>query len=101
MSGVIGDLGDTWHLLPLIKCFEIPDAVDPSLIYSDKSHPIKRDELKSFLFKNKTKPIPSPKVLLKEPATNWPEFLKRVNDFGLDHYELIIGLHYPGRSKRE
>lgn len=34
----IKDFGDNWHKLPLIKCFEVPDMIDPSLIYADKSH---------------------------------------------------------------
>lgn len=34
----ISDFGDRWHELPLTKCFEIPDMLDPSMIYSDRSH---------------------------------------------------------------
>lgn len=103
-ANVIQDMGDTWHTLPLMKCFDIPDTVDPSLIYADKSHSLTRSELINFLQSNPHKPIPSPKVLetlLKEPATDWPTFLKKVNDEGLSPDNLIIGLKGKEREMKE
>ncbi|KAL4704145.1 hypothetical protein ACJJTC_012961 [Scirpophaga incertulas] len=32
------DFGDHWHELPSIKCFDVLDILDPSIIYADKSH---------------------------------------------------------------
>ncbi|UNP59548.1 L protein [Rhizoctonia solani rhabdovirus 2] len=94
-------LGDKWHLLPLKKCFEIPDVLDPSLIYSDKSHSITREEFLEHLRQNPGKSIPSLKVLdtfLRKPATNWPDFLQKVNDEGISTNDLIIGLKAKERE---
>lgn len=40
----VQDFGDEWHSLPLIRCYEIPDVLDPSIIYADKSHSMNRTE---------------------------------------------------------
>ncbi|AJN08917.1 L protein, partial [Ekpoma virus 1] len=89
------EYGDNWHKLPLVKCFEIPDMVDPSMIYSDKAHSIQKHEIITHLKSDRTKPIPTRRVLktlLEREAINWPEFLQQVNDFGLDEDDLVIGL---------
>lgn len=91
----IRDFGDNWHCLPIIKCFDIPDMIDPSLIYSDKSHSTNRKEVLSHIKTNPNVPIPTKKFLeifLKKPSTDWKEFLKEVNDQGLQEDDLIIGL---------
>lgn len=97
----IKDFGDHWDELPLKKCFEIPDVIDPSTIYADKSHSITRREIIRHLETNPNKPIPSKKVLetfIKTPATDWKEFLQRVNDDGLDIDSLVIGLRGKERE---
>uniref|UniRef100_Q8B0H5 RNA-directed RNA polymerase L n=1 Tax=Vesicular stomatitis Indiana virus (strain 85CLB South America) TaxID=434490 RepID=L_VSIVS len=91
----VQDFGDKWHELPLIKCFEIPDLLDPSIIYSDKSHSMNRSEVLKHVRTNPNTPIPSKKVLqtmLDTKATNWKEFLKEIDEKGLDDDDLIIGL---------
>ncbi|AMK09255.1 RNA-dependent RNA polymerase, partial [Drosophila tristis sigmavirus] len=93
--------GHTWHLLPLKPCYEIPDMIDPSNIYSDKSHSYTRKELKAHLQSNSGSRVPSHKVLktfISRKATCWPEFLQRVNDHGLDLDSLIIGLKAKERE---
>ncbi|AJR28566.1 polymerase [Keuraliba virus] len=100
----IEDFGDKWHLLPLVKCFDIPDVIDPSLLYSDKSHSMDLDEIKEHLQTKKNEPIPTRKVLqtlLNRPATNWPEFLQRINDNGLSPNSLVIGLKPKEREVKE
>lgn len=100
-NATIKNFGDNWHKLPLIKCFEIPDVIDPAQIYSDKSHSITRNELRAFLRGNHHPHIPSRKVLsslLSEPATEWPKFLQKVNDHGIDENHLIIGLKAKERE---
>ncbi|AGY14297.1 RNA-dependent RNA polymerase [Fikirini virus] len=92
---VIEDFGDRWHTLPLLQCFDIPDVIDPSLLYSDKSHSRDRSEVISFLQSHPGEVIPTEKVLntlLKTKGTNWPEFLHQVNETGLPEDSLIIGL---------
>ncbi|AHB08865.1 L protein [Kolente virus] len=92
---VIEDFGDNWNNLPLIKCFDIPDVIDPSLLYSDKSHSRTRSEVINFLQLHPGEVIPTEKVLntlLHTPGTNWPEFLEKVNNEGLPANDLIIGL---------
>nr|UJG27959.1 putative L protein [Aksy-Durug Melophagus sigmavirus] len=100
-NNIIHDFGNKWHKLPLIKCFDIPDVIDPSVIYSDKSHSFTRSELLKHLKKNPCGHIPSHKVLsslLSNPATNWPIFLQYINDFGIDEDHLIIGLKAKERE---
>ncbi|APG78735.1 RNA-dependent RNA polymerase [Hubei diptera virus 9] len=100
-ANIIEDFGDNWHKLPLIKAFEIPDVIDPSIIYSDRSHSMNRSEIINHLNKNPTKPIPTKKVLktlLSEPATDWKEFLKAINDVGLSWDDLVIGLKEKERE---
>ncbi|UHK03015.1 MAG: RNA-dependent RNA polymerase [Hangzhou tipula scripta rhabdovirus 1] len=84
-----------WHKLPLTACWKIPEVVDPSILYSDKSHSITKSELKIHLLTKPNKPIPTRKVLdtmIRTPTTNWPSFLKQINEFGLEEDDLIIGL---------
>lgn len=91
----IEDFGDHWHELPLTACYQLPDFLDPSVLYSDKSHSLNRDEFVSFIRQHPGQPIPSKRVLttaLNTPPTNVPEFLKEINDFGLKPNDLIIGL---------
>ncbi|AJG39212.1 RNA-dependent RNA polymerase [Wuhan Louse Fly Virus 10] len=100
-NSTIVNFGDHWHELPLIKCFDIPDVVDPSIIYSDKSHSLTRSEIKNYLTLHPNSSIPSKKVLstlLESPSTNWPEFLQRINDFGISIEHLVIGLKEKERE---
>ncbi|AJG39168.1 RNA-dependent RNA polymerase [Wuhan House Fly Virus 1] len=98
---IIEQFGDHWHELPIIKCFDIPDVIDPSLIYSDKSHSVTRSELKEHIAKSPYKPVSNPKVLkslLTKPATDWPSFLESIDKYGLDLEYLIIGLKEKERE---
>ncbi|QEA08648.1 polymerase [Puchong virus] len=101
---IIDDFGDNWHLLPLRKCYDIPDMIDISLLYSDKSHSLDRSEVIKIVREGKHKRIPTKRVLqtlLERRATNWPEFLKAVNDYGLDWEKLVIGLKAKERELKE
>ncbi|ACX83613.1 RNA-dependent RNA polymerase [Hapavirus ngaingan] len=98
---VIDQFGDNWHKLPIIKIYDIPDFLDPSLIYSDKSHSMSRSEIISHVHHNPNKPIPTRRVLstlLNREATNWAEFLQRINDEGLPRDCLAIGLKAKERE---
>nr|UQS95365.1 MAG: RNA-dependent RNA polymerase [Lantra virus] len=100
----IVDYGDRWHKLPLTTCFEIPDVVDPSLIYSDKSHSMNYKEVRAWIQKSASRPIQSLRVLstlLSTQATDWPTFLQRINDEGLSDDELIIGLKGKERELKD
>nr|WAK77063.1 MAG: polymerase [Rhabdoviridae sp.] len=100
-SKQIDDFGDHWHELPLIKCFDIPDVVDPSLLYSDKSHSMTRSEVLEHVRLRRPGPIPTLKVLqtlLNTPATDWPKFLEQIEEEGLSREDLIIGLKAKERE---
>lgn len=87
--------GDHWHELPLIKCFDIPDVIDPSNIYADKSHSPQLSEILKHVMSGSKEPIRSKKVLetfLRSSSTDWTEFLQRINDEGLTIEDLVIGL---------
>lgn len=99
----IKDFQNNWHKLPLIQCFEIPDTVDPSIIYADKSHSMNFSKVKAHILNKGSTQIPAEKVLetlLTKPATNWPAFLKEVNDCGLDVEDLVIGLKGKEREMK-
>ncbi|AEG25355.1 polymerase [Vesiculovirus perinet] len=92
---LIQDFGDHWHELPLVQCYDIPDLIDPSIIYSDKSHSMNRRSVLEHVRKNPNTVIPSKKVLqtmIASPATNWIEFLDMVDKEGLPEDDLVIGL---------
>lgn len=98
---VIQDFGNNWHKLPLTKCFEIPDVTDPSLLYSDKSHSLDLDAIINHLRNYPGRSIPTKKVLrtlMERTATNWPEFLERIDKFGLPKNSLVIGLKEKERE---
>ncbi|ALJ30354.1 L protein [Eelpout rhabdovirus] len=100
----IEDFGDSWHHLPLTKVFDIPDVIDPSVIYSDKSHSMQRSEVLSSIITTPNKPIPTRKVLsslLDKPATDWPRFLNEVDKVGLDREDLVIGLKGKERELKK
>lgn len=91
----IEDFGDRWHELPLTACYKLPDFLDPSVLYADKSHSLNRDEFARHLRQHPGCPIPSKRVLntaLHTPPTHVGHFLKQINDFGLEDNDLIIGL---------
>ncbi|AID53192.1 large protein [Dolphin rhabdovirus] len=100
----IEDFGDHWHELPLSKIYEIPDLIDPSVIYSDKSHSMNRSEIIQHILEHPLKPIPTRKVLrtlLEKPATDWPSFLKRIDEEGLNEEALVIGLKGKERELKQ
>ncbi|QIQ19244.1 polymerase [Taiyi bat virus] len=100
----IDDFGDHWHELPLTKCYEIPDIIDPSLLYSDKSHSMNRDEVIDHLKKRPNEPIPTKKVLdtlLHTKSTNWPVFLNMIDKEGLPRNVKIIGLKGKEREVKK
>ncbi|AFR67096.1 L protein [Kimberley virus] len=101
---LIEEFGDHWHELPLDKCFDIPDMIDISILYSDKSHSLDRSEVLKVIKEGNHRRIPTKRVLqslLDRPATNWPEFLQKVNDHGLDWEKLVIGLKAKERELKE
>ncbi|AOZ21307.1 RNA-dependent RNA polymerase [Lleida bat lyssavirus] len=92
---IVDMMGDTWHELPITQLFEIPESMDPSEILDDKSHSLTRNRLISWLSEGKGGPVPSEKVIitaLSQNPINPREFLKRIDDHGLDQDDLIIGL---------
>ena len=92
---------DNWHTLPLTKCFEIPEIIDPSEIYNDKSHSMNRSEIIAHLLSGSRRGIPSRRVLetmLAHPATDWHKLLNDIDKNGLDSEYLVIGLKAKERK---
>ncbi|AFQ62098.1 polymerase [Ikoma lyssavirus] len=88
-------IGNTWHELPITQLFDIPESMDPSEILDDKSHSFTRSKLIAWLSEGRGGPVPSEKVIitaLSQNPVNPREFLKRIDDHGLDPDDLIIGL---------
>ena len=87
--------------MKLERCFEIRDVIDPSTIYADKSHSINKAKVVEHVRTRNPKPIPSLKVLntlLEKPATDWSQFLKQIDEHGLDNDALVIGLKAKERE---
>lgn len=101
-ADTIARIGDVWHELPLKKCFDLPDVIDPSTIYSDKSHSMNLNEVIEHVAKTQgTRPIPTLSVLesqMSKPATDVKKFLQKINDEGLERDHLIIGLRAKERE---
>ncbi|USL85426.1 MAG: RNA-dependent RNA polymerase [Dermacentor reticulatus rhabdovirus 1] len=100
----IQDIGDRWHLLPLQACYEIPQTIDPSVLYADKSHSPNYSEVLAHIVSESEEPIPSKKVLrtaLDTPHRNLVDFLRSVNDNGLPRDSLTIGLKGKERELKE
>lgn len=100
-ADVLLNYPDSWNTLPLIPCWDIPEVVDPAIIYSDKTHSIQKSELINHLVTRPHERIPTRKVLntlLRMPATDWPRFLEKVNREGLDEDDLVIGLKAKERE---
>nr|WOE89356.1 L [Cambodia Anopheles rhabdovirus] [Cambodia Anopheles rhabdovirus] len=98
----IAAMPDEWHLLPLMKCYEIPDMIDPTTIYSDKSHSMDLDEIIDFMqTTNQQRPIRTKSVLksqMERQATDIKKFLQMINDQGLSKNDLVIGLRAKERE---
>lgn len=98
----IAGMPETWNKLPLLKCFDIPDMIDPSMIYSDKRHSMDLDEIVDFLLNtNYQTPIQTKSVLrsqMEREATDIKQFLQNINDRGLPLKELVIGLRAKERE---
>nr|WAD86862.1 polymerase [Kolongo virus] len=98
---VLADYGDKFHLLPLTACFEIPDFIDPTLIYSDKAHSLPKDELLQDIRNNASGPVKTMRVLdtlIKTDFTYWKVFLKEIDEKGLEDKWLVIGLKAKERE---
>lgn len=97
----IQDFGDKFHTLPITPCWDIPDVIDPTQLYADKSHSITRSEFIKFVRENPGQPIPQRKVLttyLNTKETDWSEFLKEVDRNGLADEDLMIALKNKERE---
>lgn len=98
------DFGDQWHLLPLTQCFDIPDVVNPSTIYSDKSHSMNKSEVIGYVQTGNPRAIPTRRVLdtmINKEATNWKAFLDKIESEGVDDDSLVIGLRVKERELKE
>lgn len=55
--------GDKWHLLPLIPCYRVPQTIDPTVLYNDRSHSMNRSEVQQHVRDHPDREIPSSKAL--------------------------------------
>ncbi|UYL95609.1 MAG: RNA-dependent RNA polymerase [Zhangjiakou Rhabd tick virus 1] len=97
----IESMGDTWHELPLTPCFEVPEFIDPSTLYADKSHSITRSEFLQHLRTRPGTPVRSKRVLstaLNTPLLEVRKFLEEIDQTGLPEEDLIIGLKAKERE---
>lgn len=101
---VIEDFGDNWHNLVLLKCFEIPDSIDLTDLYSDKAHSMQRSEVIKHVRERPNRTIPARRVigtLLERDSVDIKAFLQKINDHGLDLEDLVIGLKAKERELKD
>ncbi|QQP18749.1 RNA-dependent RNA polymerase [Soybean thrips rhabdo-like virus 1] len=92
---------DKWNLLPITKIYDVPEDINLSTLYSDKSHSGTRSELYQHLSKDRSNPIQSAKVLntlLSKNIQSPNELLKDVAENGIPDDDLIIGLREKERE---
>ncbi len=83
---VIQSFGDKSDELPLLPCFEVPNALDPSELLYDRSHSPTREELESWLRQKNPGAFKTHKVLETVLHTKWghlKEFCQMTMDEGL------------------
>ncbi|AJR16768.1 RNA polymerase [Zahedan rhabdovirus] len=101
---VIEDFGHNWHTLELLPCFDIPDTIDMTDLYSDKAHSMIRSDVLKHIQLNPYKPIPALRVmetLLRTQCPNIPEFLRELNEDGFTWEDLVIGLKAKERELKD
>ncbi len=59
------------NVLPLLTCFEVPNALDPSELLSDRSHSPTREELESWLRQKNPGAFKTHKILETALHTKW------------------------------
>ena len=92
---VILDYGDRWHRLPITQAFELPEAIDMSDLYSDKSHSMDRSEFLEVLRNLSGEFFRSKKVmktLLEAPDLCLKEKFEQWSRMGVPDESKIIGL---------
>ncbi len=92
---MVQSFGDRWDEIPLLPCFEIPNALDPSALLADRSHSPTREELENWLRQRNPGAFKTHKVLetaLHTKCGHLKEFCQMLNDEGLSLNDLIIGL---------
>lgn len=94
-SKVIEDFGPHWHELELLPCYDLPQDIDPTDMFSDKSHSMNRSEVLDHVKSRPHEPIPGRRVmetLIKTELPNVKEFLTEINNDGMTDEDLVIGL---------
>jgi hypothetical protein len=100
---VVQSFGDRWDEIPLLPCFEIPNALDPSALLADRSHSPTREELENWLWQRNPGAVKMHKVLETALHTKWghlKEFCQMLNDEGLSLNDLIIGLQFKEHESK-
>ncbi|YP_010229226.1 RNA-dependent RNA polymerase [Almendravirus chico] len=90
-----------WDELEIEAILDIPEDIDDSSIFSDKTHSFDRSEVESFVKRDNNNPIPTKRVLktyLEKPRINVKEFVNMVDKEGLTYDDLLIGLKAKERE---
>lgn len=84
---MIEDFGDNWPKLDILSCYETPDKIDMTDLFSDKAHSMQRSDVLNHIKNHPDKPISVVSVMetsMSTPIPNTYEFLKKKNDEGFD-----------------
>nr|URZ95416.1 L protein [Shanxi Armigeres subalbatus rhabdovirus] len=90
-----------WDELDIEPILEIPEDIEDSVIFADKTHSYNRSEVESFVKRDKQNPIPTKRVLktyLERPRVNIKDFILEIDACGLKWDDLIIGLKAKERE---
>ncbi|AHU86500.1 L protein [Almendravirus arboretum] len=94
-------IGDRWDELEIEPIFEIPEDIEDSNIFSDKTHSLDLDDIIKFKKRDSTNPIPTRRVLktyLEKEKINARKFVQNVDKEGLPKKALVIGLKAKERE---
>lgn len=90
-----------WDELEIDPILEIPEDLDDSTIFSDKTHSLNLDEILKYQKRDDKNPIPTKRVLksyIESSRMNVKQFILDVNNKGLSKNDLVIGLKAKERE---
>lgn len=93
-----------WDEIDIDPILDIPEDIEDSQIFSDKTHSLDFDDILRYVERDPTNPIPTKRVLktyLEKPRINIKDFILDVDNNGLKKEKLVIGLKAKEREMKK
>ncbi len=98
------ELEGHWDELDIEAVLDIPEDLDDSTIFADKTHSLTRSEVERYVKRDNKNPIPTKRVMktyLEQERVNVKEFVMKIDNEGLSKDDLIIGLKAKERELKK